>query len=148
MKRSILSIVLAISAMAIFATDGYKVDYSTSSNGNHQLEFTLDRFSVSETTLNGDVFSRIDFEGKIVTNKKGFAELPFLNASVMIGPERNVSIEVLPGEYEEISLAHPLVPSRGVIYRTQNPSDVPYITDPRSVTDTWYPVNIAENTDP
>jgi len=148
MKRSILSIVLAISSLAIFATDGYKVDYSTASNGNHQLEFTLDRFSVSETTLNGDVFSKIDFEGKIVTNKKGYAELPFLNASVMIGPERNVSIEVVPGEYEEISLAHPLVPSRGVIYRTQDPSDVPYKTDPRSVTDTWYPVNIAENTDP
>ena len=54
----------------------------------------------------------------------------------------------MPANYEEISLSHPLVPSRGVIYRDQDPESVPYIIDPRSVTDAWYPVDLAEHTDP
>ena len=78
-------------------------------------------------------FSRIEFEGKIMTQKKGFAELPYLNASVMLDPYKNVSLDIIAGEYEEISLNHPLVPSRGVIYRDQDPATVPYVIDPRSL---------------
>ncbi len=132
----------------LFASDGYQVKYSQPQGGAHQLEFTTDNFNVTDVELQGVTYSRIVFEGKIVTQKKGFAELPYLNASVMLDPQKNVTIEVIPGDYEEISLSYPLVPSRGVIYRDQDPATVPYVIDPRSVTDTWYPVALAENTDP
>ncbi len=148
MKRALLSIILSLTAIIIFASDGYEVKYTQPKTGVHQLEFTLGDYSVTEVSLQGEQYSRIVFEGKVVTQKKGYAELPYLNASVMLDPVKNVFIGTIPGAYEEISLDHPLVPSRGVIYRNQDPASVPYIIDPRSVTDGWYPVNIAEQADP
>jgi hypothetical protein len=148
MKRTLLSIILSISALILIAADGYQVKYSQPKTGIHQLEFTLDSYALTEVTLQGEQYSKIVFEGKVVTGKKGFAELPYLNASVMLDPAKNVFIGIIPGEYEEISLNHPMVPSRGVIYRTQDPATVPYVIDPKSLTDSWYPVNVAEQTDP
>jgi len=148
MKRTILSVILSLTVTMLFASDGFQVRYTRPQGGIHQLEFTPADYSVTEITLQGVSYSRIVFEGKIVTQKKGFAELPYLNASVMIDPVKNVTIEIIPGSYEDISLSYPLVPSRGVIYRDQDPSTVPYIIEPRSITDSWYPVSLAENTEP
>lgn len=148
MNRAILSVILSFTVVMLFASDGFQVSYTQPQGGTHQLEFTPGNYSVTDITLQGVTYSRIVFEGKIVTQKKGFAELPYLNASVMIDPVKNVTLEIIPGTFEEISLSFPLVPSRGVIYRNQDPSTVPYIIEPRSITDSWYPVNLAENTEP
>ena len=148
MKRAILSVIFSLTVMMLMAADGYQVSYVQSQSGTHQLDFSVDDYNITDVDLQGNTYSYIVFEGKILTQKKGFAELPYLNASVMLDPEKNVSIEIIPGDYEEISLSYPLVPSRGVIYRNQDPSMVPYEIDPRSITDSWYPVSLAENTDP
>lgn len=148
MKRAILSVIFSLTVMMLMAADGYQVSYDQPQSGTHQLDFSVDEYSIADVDLQGITYSHIVFEGKIVTEKKGFAEVPYLNASVMLDPEKNVSIEIIPGDFEEISLSYPLVPSRGVIYRNQDPSLVPYEIDPRSITDSWYPVSLAENTDP
>lgn len=148
MKRAFFSVIFSLAVAILFASDGFQVRYTRPQGGTHQLEFTTGTYGVTGVTLQGVTYSRIDFEGKIVTQKKGFAELPYLNASVMIDPVKNVTIEVIPGSYEDISLSYPLVPSRGVIYRNQDPASVSYVIEPRSVTDSWYPVNLAENTEP
>jgi len=148
MKRAILSVILVFIVVMLFASDGFQVRYTQPQAGAGQLEFKTGNFGVTNVTLQGVTYSRIVFDGKIVTRKKGFAELPYLNASVMLDPQKNVSLEIIPGSYEDISLSYPLVPSRGVIYRDQDPATVPYIIEPRSVTDTWYPVALAENTEP
>jgi hypothetical protein len=148
MKRVVLTSLFSLIAIIILASDGFDVKYSQPEEGMHQLVFTTGEFSISEVVLQGTTYSRIGFEGKIVTQKKGFAGLPYLNSTVMLDPMKNVSIETIGGEYEEFSLDHPLVPSRGVIYRSQNPDAVPYVIEPRSLTDTWYPVNLAENSKP
>lgn len=148
MKKAFFSTILSLTVVMLFASDGFKVTYTQPQGGMHQLEYAIGNYNVTIVTLQGVNYSRINFEGKIVTQKKGFAELPYLNATVMIDPVKNVSIEIIPGSYEDIPLANPLVPSRGVIYRNQDPSTLSYIIDPRSVTDSWYPVNLAENTEP
>ncbi len=148
MKKAIFSVIFTVSAMILFGSDGYQVSYSQPQDGTHQLEFTTGHFSIAGVNLQGTNYAVIEFEGKIRTQKKGFAELPYLNATVMLDPQKNVILEVIPGSYEDISLEYPLVPSRGVIYRNQDPASVPYVIEPRSVTDSWYPVSLAENTEP
>ena len=148
MKKVFISMIFSSIFMMIYASDGFEVKYNQPQVGVHQLVYTPGEYVISEVVLQGMAFSRIDFEGKIMTQKKGFAELPYLNASVMLDPYKNVSLDIIAGEYEEISLNHPLVPSRGVIYRDQDPATVPYVIDPRSLTDSWYPVALAENTEP
>jgi hypothetical protein len=148
MKKAFFSVFFSLAFVTLFASDGFRVTYTQPQGGTHQLVYTIDNYSVSGVTLQGVEYSRINFEGKVVTQKKGFAELPYLNATVMIDPVKNFTVEIIPGSYEDIDLAYPLVPSRGVIYRNQDPSAVPYTIDPRSVTDAWYPVNLAESTEP
>jgi hypothetical protein len=148
MKRTLLSIFISLFTLALFAGHGFQVDYSKTVSGQHELLFTLDGFTIDVVNLQGDDYSRIVFDGRIVTEKKGFAALPYLNASVMLDAQKNVTLQVIPGDYEDIPLSHPLVPSRGVIYRNQDPATVPYTIDPRSITDSWYPVALAENTEP
>ena len=148
MKRTLLSIFMLLCAIVLFAGKGFQVDYSMNDSGQHELLFTLDEYTIDVVNLQGEDYARIVFEGRIVTEKKGFAELPYLNASVMLDPQKNVTLQVIPGDYEDIPLSHPLVPSRGVIYRNQDPASIPYTIDPRSITDSWYPVALAENTEP
>lgn len=148
MKRSLLLLSLVISMTLLQAQDGYRVTYERPVDGVHQLSFTLGEFDVEEVTLDGTLFSAIDFGGRVTTQKKGFAELPYVHASVMIDATRNFHTVILPGEFTDIPLAHPLVPSRGVIYRNQDPESIPYFTDPKSLVDDWYPVSLAEGTDP
>jgi hypothetical protein len=148
MKRIIFSLILSMTVVMLFASNGFQVQYNQPQTGTHQLEFTIGDYGVTDVTLQGVTYSQLVFDGKVVTQKKGFAELPYLNASVMLDPQKNVSLEIIPGDYEEISLGYPLVPSRGVLYRNQDPATVPYIIEPRSVTDSWYPVALAENTEP
>lgn len=149
MKKAFLTLAVTFFALGIsFAQDGFTVKYEEPSQGVRQLEFTLGDYRVTPVELGGVLFSQVGFEGRIVTTKKGFAELPYIHASVMIDPTRNVRLTVIPGEYEEIILDRPLVPSRGIIYRSEDPSAIPYVIDPKSLVDDWYPEQLAEATDP
>lgn len=148
MKTTVLSLIFTSLALVLTASDGFNVRYSQPDGNAHQLVYTTGDYGVSQVVLQGNTYSMIEFEGKIVTTRKGFAELPYLNATVMIDPERNVTLTVVPGDYTDIPLDHPLVPSRGVIYRNQDPAAIPYQIDPKSVTDSWYPVDLATGTDP
>jgi PKD repeat protein len=148
MKRHFITILLSLSFVALMAGSGYDVTYNQPATGVHELNFNLDDFSVSDLQIAGITYSNIEFEGSIYTTKKGFAQLPYLNSSLIISDDKNVSLDILGGEYTDIELANPLLPSRGVIYRDQDPSTIPYEISPRSLKDEWYPKNTATSTDP
>jgi len=148
MKRLIFTLILSLGVATMFAGSGYVVSYNQPQNGVYELNFDVDNFSVADLQVEGVTYSNINFEGSIYTQLKGFAELPYLNASLILASDKNVSLEIIEGDYTEISLPNPLLPSRGVIYRDQDPSTVPYEISPRSIKDEWYPNNLAQNTEP
>jgi hypothetical protein len=148
MKKLILMFVVLLLSVYSFAGKGYHVNFSQPQGNVFELKFKLDNYQLSDVKLQGTVYSRILFENNVVTGKKGFAELPYLHTAVMLDPKKNVNLLVIPGNYVDIPLANPLVPSRGVIYRDQDPSTIPYLIDPKSLTDKWYPGNLAENSAP
>ncbi len=148
MKRLLAIFVAIVWTAAAIASNGYEVKYDRLSDGVQQLNFTIGDYSVAPVNLDGSTFSKLNFEGKVVTMKKGFAELPYVHASVMIDDRKDFNTSILPGSYEDIQLDQPLLPSRGVIYRNQDPGSIPYIIDPKSIKDEWYPVSLAETTDP
>lgn len=133
---------------ASFAEGSFSVNYSQSSDSERQLSFTIGEYSIENTVINGQNFSKIVFSHNVVTNLKGWAELPYLNSSVQISNQKNVTIDVAHSEYVDITLDYPLVPSRGTIYRNQDPNAIPYEIDPASVNDTWYPKSIASADEP
>jgi len=127
---------------------GYKVEFNQARSNEMSLNFSLDKVNISEVTINGVKYSQFDSEKWNFTDKKGYAALPILNAAVQLPADKNVSLSVERGDYTDYNLNYPLVPSRGRILRNQDPSKIPYVIDPASLVDAWYPSDIAVSTDP
>ncbi|RLD39777.1 MAG: hypothetical protein DRI89_13240, partial [Bacteroidetes bacterium] len=148
MKKIVLSIAFGFFFAGLFASSGFDVTFDQPVADQFELNFELGNYELSQITIDGNSYSKILFDGSVFTKKKGFAELPFIHASVKLSANKNVSLEIIEGEYEEYSLDFPLLPSRGVIYRNQDPSTVPYEISESSLRDNWYPQNLATQTSP
>lgn len=131
-----------------YASSGYEVNFNQPEAGTYELNFDLGEYELSTVSHDGVTYSRILFEGSINTELQGFAELPYLHSNVMLSADKNVTLKVIEGEFEEYTLSEPLLPSRGVIYRDQDPATVPYVISPSSMRDEWYPQNLATSTSP
>jgi len=147
MKRFFIFLLLFAGMGASMSQGGYNLTCESLGTGLYKLAFTLNDYQLEEFTAGGETFTRISFESSVYTNKKGWAALPYVGASVMLA-NRNVDMQVTAEAYEDITLTHPLLPSRGVITRDQDPSKVPYVIDPRSVTEAWYPGQAATSSGP
>ncbi|RLC56012.1 MAG: hypothetical protein DRH89_06550, partial [Candidatus Cloacimonadota bacterium] len=143
-----MTLILALSSTLLFAANGYNVNFSQSMNAEITLDFDLENYSLEQVTKNGLTYSTINFENSITTKKNGFAELPFIHAAVQLSDTKNITTEVIANDYVEYLLDHPLLPSRGTIYRNQDPSSIPYEVADASITDEFYPGNIAETMEP
>jgi len=148
MKIFTIIIALFFCFSSLMASNGYDVSYNQARDGVYQLSFDLDDYQLSKVTYDGVTYTKIGFEGRAVTIRKGYAEVPFLNAAVRLSPDKNVTLTVTGGEYIEYDLDHPLLPSRGNLLRNQDPATIPYEIDPASIVDEWYPHHKAKATDP
>lgn len=148
MKKVLLFAVALLVGFSAIASDAFTVKYSQSSESDRQLVFTLGEFQIDHTTIEGQTFSTIVYDHSVTTMKKGWAELPFLSSSLQISNNKNVSVDVANSQYVDIQLDYPLLPSRGVIYRNQDPTNIPYIIDEESLIDTFYPKAIASADEP
>ncbi|MCD4694678.1 MAG: PKD domain-containing protein [Bacteroidales bacterium] len=148
MKQYLLSIIFALGITGLFASAGYDVSFDQPETGVYELNFELGNYDLSTVSHDGIDYTKLSFEGSVFTKLKGFAELPFINASVQLPGNKNVSLKIVAEEYEDISLDLPMLPSRGVIYRDQDPSTIPYEIAPGSYRDEWYPQNLAKNIQP
>ncbi len=148
MKKLFLTVILIGSLFSLQAKQGYEVSFNKLNPTTSEVQFTLDHFDLRPVTLNGNDFTKIIFDGRVVTKDKGFAELPFINVNVQLGADNNITLEVTGETYEDYQLDFPLVPSRGVIYRNQDPSQIPYEIAPESIVNEFYPLQLTDATDP
>lgn len=148
MKR-ILSLLLLVGLCAqAWAADAFEVQYYKKNTASHQLDFTLGNYSVKTKVIDGKKYSFIATSQQVKLNKKGYAELPYMHASVALANNHNVHLQVTDIRYQEIELDFPLLPSRGTIYRNQHPENIPYEIDPASITNSWYPAESATTNEP
>ncbi|MCK4653009.1 MAG: hypothetical protein KAU01_01025, partial [Candidatus Cloacimonetes bacterium] len=76
----LLTLLLLLSATGLFASEGFEVYFNQPVSSEYDLEFELGDYRLNETQKNGKMFTEIYFASSVVTNKKGFAELPFIHA--------------------------------------------------------------------
>jgi len=153
--RLILVSVFIFSFVVSYAADkkiqtgsGYTVEFTQAKSSEFNLNFELGDFEITQIEKNGIVYSYISHERFIRTDKKGWAELPFLTTAVELSALKDYDLTVTGGEYIDYDLDYPLLPSRGIIYRNQDPATIPYEIDPGSVVDEWYPGNLTDDLDP
>ena len=147
-KNITLSLLLLLSCCMMLSAKGYKATYTQPDNNSYQIAFSINDWKIQEVVLNGVKFNQIIFDNSTVTEKKGWAELPFVSASIQLPAQKNVDLSIVKSEYKDYVLTYPLVPSRGVIYRNQDPNSIPYTIDPSSISDEFYPSNLATADEP
>lgn len=148
MKRFLLFLSVSLISFVVFSSQGYETTYQQPQPGIHEVDFNLGEYDISTVIHDGVSYSAILFDGSVTTSLKGYAELPFIHASVSLPADRNVTMNVIEGDFEEYILTEPLIPSRGVIYRDQDPASVPYWISPASMRDEWYPQDLATQSGP
>lgn len=160
-KMYLRSTIIAISAMFIFSLIGingfsqikrekknYTVEFNQVRNNEMSLVFTVSEYSISKKEYKGISYSYINTEFGVKTTDAGYAELPMLNASVQLAPDKNVTAEVIYGTYEDINLDYPLLPSKGNLTRAVDPATIPYEIAAASLVDEWYPLNVTNIDEP
>ncbi|MBT6994518.1 MAG: hypothetical protein HN952_06135, partial [Candidatus Cloacimonetes bacterium] len=146
MKKLFISFAILAMVAGLFATTGHEVKFSQTKDAEFGLNFELGDYEITEVVKNGVTYSAIKHSSNVTTVKKGFAELPYVNSAVQIA-NKNVNLEV-NGDFEEITLQYPLLPSRGILYRNQDPTTIPYEINENSVVNSFYPENVATISEP
>ena len=127
---------------------GFERNFQAVSSSEMKLSFETGDYKIAEVTEGGVTYCKLIYGGGVPVEQKGYADLPVLGATVQLGDEYDVVISSVDGDYSDIQLDYPMLPSRGTIYRNQEPDEIPYEIDPRSVVDAWYPKNVAYNAEP
>ena len=142
MKRSFSIFIFLVMSLLVFA-DAYTVTYSQPAGDQYQVDFSIESYQIGRVIENGTAYSTIEFDGGVRTIEKGFASIPYLSASIQLLHNRNVDVVVDAGDYTDIQLTEPLLPSRGTIYRNQDPATIPYSIAEESLVDAFYPAEPA-----
>ncbi|MDR2972514.1 MAG: C25 family cysteine peptidase, partial [Bacteroidales bacterium] len=142
-SKKIIVIALLLSAAVVYGQKDYSVSFSQPREDIYQLNFDITHWDVQTVSFDGVQYQQLIFSSSTTTQEKGWAELPFVSASVQLPAQKNVDMDVIYTDYTDYQLNFPLVPSRGVIYRNQDPATIPYQIDPESVMDRFYPGNLA-----
>ena len=111
------------------------------------LNFTLPQYDVSDVVVNGEVCNFIRVPGSIYPAEKGFPNLPRISGSLVIPNNAAMGLEIVDIQYKEVNVKR-IMPSRGRIYRHQDPEDIPYSFGKIYTEDKWYPETAAFLGDP
>ncbi|HOY39096.1 MAG TPA: C25 family cysteine peptidase [Bacteroidales bacterium] len=136
--HGLIAAVLLLTANA-FAQQGFYAGFSQPHENVYEISFDLADWSLNQVTHDGVIYQTIAMGTSAVCDKKGWAELPVISAAIQLPPEKDVDIAVAEASYYDIQLQHPMLPSRGIIARSEDPSTIPYWTDPASLVDEFYP---------
>jgi len=103
----------------------------------------LNSFIKNEVTTHKGISEIIGLEGGTSLIKKGAPNLPKLSESFIIPNSNKMEIEILESsyiDYQNVDIA----PSKGTIYRNQNPDEVPFVYGVEYSKDQFYPGNLVQ----
>ena len=146
-----------IVTLLLFISLSFSADWNDMSSSNSiEPEFSLEQVSGSSSTirlslegyysdyisLDNQIFTKIFVEGGTSILKEGAPELPQLSKSLIIPDESNMSIRVIESEYIDVNDID-IIPSKGNLSRSVNPSDIDYVFSDIYKKDEFYPNNLA-----
>ncbi|MDD3860049.1 MAG: C25 family cysteine peptidase, partial [Bacteroidales bacterium] len=148
MRKCLLSFILVILVSGIFAQKSYETLFNQPQSDVYEITYSVKDFDLAQLTIDGVTYQTIDMGVSTSTNQKGWAELPFISAAIELPPQKDVDINIVYTDFIDIPLDYPLLPSRGTIYRNQDPSQIPYEIAPESLIDEFYPQQMVVMEDP
>ncbi len=148
MKKLIFTLIISIFAFSGLAQKDFTVSFNQPKSNSYRIHMEVANWKILPVTRNGVNYEKLVFSSSTVTEQKGWAELPFISTSIQLPSQKNVDLKIVSSTFRDIVLGHPLLPSRGTIYRNQNPDEIPYCIDDNSLVNAFYPEAIATCEEP
>lgn len=152
MKKILFSLAIALISLTAWSQNWNLINPAKTENPVKKLiddsperkivKFQVNAYSLVRTlTDRGEAFHVNTPKGSKML-EKGNPELPKLSTSLIIPDAVHTEIEVIYQDYIELD-GLDIAPSKGVIYRNQNPDDIPYTYGETYQTDAYYPGKLA-----
>ncbi|MCD4736850.1 MAG: hypothetical protein K8R53_12470, partial [Bacteroidales bacterium] len=110
------------------------------------IEYKIKNFETQPVVIGGNTYYNLFLEKHSNIFEKGDPALPLISRSLIIPDDKGVQVELLESELETIQL--PVAPSKGIIYRDQDPESVPYEFSGIYQKNDFYPADQAGLGDP
>ncbi len=111
------------------------------------LKFELPGYCVNDVVVNGKRCQSIVVPDAVYISEKGAPRLPKFFQSIILPDNAGVELRIVDISSREISVDK-IVPSKGAIYRNQNPAAIPYVFGNVYSTNAWYPKEQASLSKP
>ncbi|MBN1425090.1 right-handed parallel beta-helix repeat-containing protein [Candidatus Fermentibacteria bacterium] len=89
------------------------------------LEISIPGFWLADTVMNGAAYSWVVLPGEACIEKFEYPALPKVSRSIIIPDMARMALEVTEDETEEMIIP-PVLPSRGIIMRSEDPDTIPF----------------------
>jgi hypothetical protein len=110
------------------------------------IEYSIPSYDRKDVDIDGNTYSHLSLSNESFTYDKGKPELPLTARSIIIPDMAKMELKIISAEYREIELD--IAPSKGMLFRDQDPDAIPYTFDEIYQTDAFYPANFASLSDP
>lgn len=108
-----------------------------------ELVFSNNGYQSETVKLLNSSASVIRIENGTPILEAGAPELQKVTASVIIPATEKMNLEIVSSEYYDVENVQ-VAPSKGNLYRNQNPAEVPYYYGPSYTNNSFYPGKLAE----
>ena len=111
------------------------------------VEYRIGPYTQRMVDINGATYAHIALTGESPIKVCGAPELPNVCRSLIIPDDAAMSVTVLSSEYHDVR-AIDVAPSKGYVWRSVNPANVPYTLGAPYGVDAFYPGPLAALRDP
>ncbi len=138
----VLFLALGVSAESIkMNSRSFGVDVVSSSEQQVVIEYNFGSFERQAVEIDGQTMYRLGLEKESRTYTAGDPELPKITRSISIGDDALMEAQVISSDYTDYRM--PVIPSRGSISRSVDPSTVPYEFSNVYQQDEFYPGSLV-----
>lgn len=148
MKKLFIFIIATLLTFFSYSQKDYTISYHQPQSGVYDITFEINHWEMDEVTYAQTTYQKLHFSSSAYTQEKGWAELPSISASLQLPADKNVTLNIKDIQYQYDTLNLPLLPSRGVIYRNQDPKSIPYTIAPASLVNSYYPAEAVTMEEP
>jgi hypothetical protein len=106
------------------------------------IHYAIDAPTLEGVLINGQKYAQVVLPGEGRLLQAGAPELPHVARSIILPDRGSPTISVLEARYEDVTGVD-VAPSKGVIFRNQNPDDVPYTFGAVYGQDAFFPAAVA-----
>ena len=110
---------------------------------NTELTYNIGEFNFEQILIDNTEYSRVTIGSESNSMERGCPDLPNICRSIIIPDDAKMDVQVIGSNYQEYE-DFLIAPSKGILPRTIDPEDVPYVFGDVYNEDKWYPEDIAE----